>query len=256
MRRFYLHPDVIDSGDLALDGSNAIHLRRVLRLGPGDRVVVFDGTGREFDAHIDRFIGDRVALCLTGQRQVQSESPLWITLAQGYLKEGKMDDLVRQGTELGVTRFVPFFAARSVARPDAGKLSVRMRRWERIALEALKQCRRSRVPDIGPAATLDDIVGLSAGADLKIVFWEETQLPLADLSAGLSAMPREVFLLMGPEGGLGAEEVDRLIRAGFVAVGLGPRILRAETATVAACALVQHLFGDLGRTVEGEKTED
>ncbi|MBI9085599.1 MAG: 16S rRNA (uracil(1498)-N(3))-methyltransferase [Desulfobacterales bacterium] len=246
MRRFYLHPDLIDSGDLVLDGANASHLRRVLRLGPGDAVVLFDGTGREFDARIDRFFGDRVTLRLTGQRDVRSESPLSITLAQGYLKEGKMDDLVRQSTELGVTRFVPFFADRSVARPDPGKLSARMKRWERIAREALKQCRRGRVPEIGPAAALDDIVGLSAGADLKIVFWEEAQIPLADISAALSAMPHEVFVLLGPEGGLGPEEVERLIAAGFVAAGLGPRILRAETATVAACALVQYLFGDLG----------
>ena len=138
MRRFYLHPDFIDAGDLLLDGANASHLRRVLRLGPGDKVVLFDGTGREFDARIDRFTGDRVALTLAGPRHVRTESPICITLAQGYLKEGKMDDLVRQTTELGVTRFVPFFASRSIARPAPGKLAARMARWERIALEGVE----------------------------------------------------------------------------------------------------------------------
>lgn len=251
MRRVYLDAQRIDAQDTVVEGADANHLRRVLRLAPGDSVVVFDGAGREFDARIDRFEDGRVWLRLAGRRTVSSESPLAITLVQGYLKEGKMDDLVRQATELGVTRFVPFFASRSIPRPSTDKLAARMARWERIARESLKQCRRSRVPHMAPALGVDGVADLAAHADLKMVFWEEGGMAPADIADSLSHPPTEAVIVLGPEGGLARSEVDRFRHAGFFPASLGPRILRAETAAVAACTLVQYLFGDMGQKAKG-----
>ena len=258
MRRVYLDARRIDAQDTVVEGADANHLQRVLRLAPGDAVVVFDGAGREFDARIDRFSDGRVWLCLTGRRAASSESPLAVTLVQGYLKEGKMDALVRQATELGVARFVPFFASRSIPRPAPDKLAARMARWERIARESLKQCRRSRVPRIDGAVEAKGVVDLAAGADLKIVFWEEEGEDPADSAAPFSQFPKSAVIVLGPEGGLDPSEVERFRRAGFATASLGPRILRAETAAVAACALVQYLFGDMGQKAEGgrQKVEE
>jgi 16S rRNA (uracil1498-N3)-methyltransferase len=245
MRRFFIEPEYPISRGVVLTGADANHLVRVLRLKPGARVVLFDGSGKEWDAVIDAIAAERVQLSVTGDRAAQSESPLDLTIAQGFLKERKMDNLVRQMTELGVARWVPYFAARSIARPAPQKLAARMQRWERIVRESLKQCRRSKTPVIGAVATLDDIPALAGDAAVKIVFWEAATDPLARVAAGMAGPVDSAFVLLGPEGGLAAEEVDRLKTAGFVAVSLGPRILKAETAAVAACALVQHRFGDL-----------
>jgi 16S rRNA (uracil1498-N3)-methyltransferase len=168
-------------------------------------------------------------------------------VAQGFLKEKKMDRLVRQLSELGAARWMPFISDRSVARPEGGRAQARQERWRKIAVEALKQCRRGDLMQIDDIVGFDRLLERAPAYDLRILFWEQTCEPLtAQRFSGSPAGPDSVLIVLGPEGGFAEEEVRASEAAGFISASLGPRILRAETAAVAACAIVQHLFGDLG----------
>jgi 16S rRNA (uracil1498-N3)-methyltransferase len=245
MRRFHIEPLGGPVSHVRLSAEDSRHLVQVLRLGIGAPVRLFDGMGMEYEGRVTSIDRGTVAVAVEATRRSRCESPLEMILLQGFLKEKKMDLLVRQATELGVSRFVPVFARRSVPRPEAGRLESRFERWEKIATEALKQCRRGRVPAIGPACGTEDALALVKHCVLKIVFWEEGGRHLNEILADIQRPAESVALLMGPEGGLGADEIAAAREAGFEVASLGPRILRAETATVAACALLQHRLGDL-----------
>jgi len=217
---------------------------RVLRLKPGDTILLNNEAGLQYTARIVAAKSDYVEAVVMALEAAPVESILDVTVALGFLKEKKMDTLVRQLTELGTTRFMPFFAERSIARPSEDRLAARYERWEKIAREALKQCRARHVPVIHPAVRLDEAIASSRGSDLKIVFWEEAVDPIPE-NSGLSASGGTVFLMLGPEGGLSRQEVQAAKAAGFTVCTLGPRILRAETAAITACSLVQYLWGDL-----------
>ena len=141
MRRFKIDAAAIVDSTCVLSGSDARHMINVLRLKAGDRVVLFDGTGKEYAAAIHSISSGEVRLAVLGNRPGLAESPARITVAQGFLKDKKMDALIRQLTELGISRWIPFCGERSVARPDAERLARRSERWRKIATEALKQCR-------------------------------------------------------------------------------------------------------------------
>ena len=161
-----------------------------------------------------------------------------------------MDDLVRKLCELGVARWIPFFSQRSIARPDASRLAGRSRRWHRIAAEALKQCRRIDLPAIAAACSFNEVLDYSKACDLKIVFWENESAPLRrDIESKEKPSNGKILLMLGPEGGFTRGEIELAQRSGFIVAGLGPRILRAETATLAAVTLVQYLFGDMGQKI-------
>ena len=155
-----------------ITGSDAGHICRVLRLSAGDAVELFDGSGNGYRAKIVSASPKRVRFTIEETFPLLSESSVHITLAQGILKDRKMDDLIRQLTELGIDRWMPFYAARSVPVPGKKGVGTRLDRWEKIALEAVKQCRRGHVPQISPAGDFDDVLAASAGCDLKIIFWE------------------------------------------------------------------------------------
>lgn len=184
-------------------------------------------------------------LAIEGTFALENESGVRITLAQAMLKDRKMDDLLRPLTELGVHCWMPFYASRSVPAPRGRGLDKRVERWEKIALEAVKQCRRGRVPQIVPVNDLDAVLDAADGFDLKLICWEETPgafrlPPKAGADAG------RVMVVIGPEGGFDAGEVDRARSRGFLTAGLGPRVLRAQTAALAAFTLVQYVLGDMG----------
>jgi len=245
MRRFKVEVEESRKTRPVIRGTDANHMIKVLRLKVGDPVTLFDGIGVEYDARIEAIADREVHLSVLAHSKGRNESPVRISVAQGYLKDKKMDTLIRQLTELGISRWIPFFADRSVPRPDASRLARRMTRWQKIAIEALKQCRRSKAPQIEAFGGFEQMLATAASADVKIAFWEEeTSGVLAADGSGSKA--REIFIILGPEGGLTADEIQLARQAGFKAVSLGPRILRAETATVAACSLVQHIFGDMG----------
>jgi 16S rRNA (uracil1498-N3)-methyltransferase len=245
LRRFFIPPEMVDSPSPEISNSEARHICRVLRLTTGDVVELFDGTGKGYRARIVSAAPDRVRFAINGSYPLTTESPAHITLAQGFLKARKMDDLIRPLTELGIHCWQPFYAARSVSRPKGGSLGKRLDRWNKKALEAVKQCRRGRIPLIQPVETLADVLMASAGFDLNLFFWEGEPLA-AKLPEVAPPTPRSVLVVVGPEGGFTSDEVQLAKTNDFLICGLGPRILRAETAALAACSVVQYRFGDMG----------
>jgi 16S rRNA (uracil1498-N3)-methyltransferase len=246
MRRFYIAKDQISMDDPQLTGSDAHHVCTVLRLRAGDQIVVFDGSGNQYQALIKTADRKKVKLVIEHALPEQSESPQELTLAQGFLKDKKMDLLVRQLTELGVTRLIPYFARRSVPSPDPKRLRIRYQRWEKIAHEAMKQCGRSRLMALTPATSFEHALEMARPHDLRLLFWENiTGSPSLPPINGQK--PTKLFIMIGPEGGFDPAEVEKARAEGFITISMGPRILRAETAALAATALVQFHFGDMGQ---------
>lgn len=245
MRRFFIHPDQVHAPAPRLTGAEVKHIRKVLRYGPGDTILLIDGTGYEYKARIEKFTGDSVVVTVLDSRMTGTDSPIEMVVAQGFLKDKKMDELVRHLTELGMARWIPTVSSRSVARPDEKRMNERMKRWEAIAVEAMKQSGQSRMPALLPVHGLSDVLAMAGDYDVRLIFWEEATMPLAEAT---TPSPANILLLLGPEGGLTADEVEDAKTAGFTPVSIGPRILRAETAALSACTLVQYIFGDLKKS--------
>lgn len=247
MRRFFIDSSELRAPEPAIRKADARHIKNVLRLRPGDRILLIDGSGFEHEARIERFDDGAVIVSILRRIPTTAESPLEITLAQALVKDKKMDRLVRQLTELGISRWVPFAAERSVPRPDEKRIAARISRWEKIAREAVKQCRRGRAPVIGPLLSFGETLDMARGYDMKIAFWEAEargpDRPGIDPAGGIKTL----FVLIGPEGGFSSREMTAARGCGFTTLSLGPRILRTETATVAAATLAQYLFGDMGQ---------
>jgi len=247
MRYFFIEQAATETPTSFLTGSDARHIKTVLRLKPGDKIGLFDGKGFEYEASIVALSSGRVEVSVIRRFPSKTESPVQITIAQAFLKAKKMDGLVRQLTELGITKWIPFVAQRSVSRPDRKQLQLRTERWNKIAQEALKQCRRGRMPEICPTLSVDEVLALGQAHELKIVFWENESKPINILFPKQDRKFNNIFAMLGPEGGLTEQEIESARSKGFVTAALGPRILKAETATIAACALLQYTFGDMGQ---------
>jgi 16S rRNA (uracil1498-N3)-methyltransferase len=246
MRRFYIDPTELQKPDPMITGPDARHMLQVLRHKPGDQVTLIDGSGHEYLAMIGSISKSMASFKILNKKWSDTASPLEIIAAQGFLKDKKMDVIVRHLTELGISRWIPIISERSVARPDNRRMTERIRRWETIAIEALKQCGLSKQPVISPAMTFNELIRDPEPSDGKIIFWEEETRSLADLFPGNH--PVKLLILIGPEGGFSPEEAAQAVEAGFKCVSLGPRILRAETAAVAACTLMQYLYGDMKKS--------
>ncbi len=248
MRRFFVETLHLQGSSAQISGSEARHIKTVLRLKPGDEIELVDGGNVIYTARIHSFLPGQVTVDLIRQRQSMSEPSVQITVAQAYLKDSKMDALIRDLTELGIAAWIPFISERSVPRPDQKRLDSRKGRWQKIAQESLKQCRRCHMLRVEPATSFDKVLKASQSFDLKIIFWENETRPLREAIAQwqTGGVVHSIFLLLGPEGGFSSREVEQAAAYGFQPVSLGPRILRAETATITACALIQYLFGGLG----------
>jgi len=248
MRYFFIKQSDLAGSKAIVKGSDAHHIKNVLRLKPGDKIGLFDGTGLNYETRIVNILPKSVEVSVIRSFPSATESSVDITVAQALLKDRKMDLLVRQLTELGIARWIPFIAKRSVPRPDEKRLITRIERWKKIAKEAAKQCKRCRPPKIDATVSFEEVLNLGKDSDLKIVFWEEESKPVdKELSVSNVKPAEKIFILLGPEGGFTLKEVESAKARGFITAALGPRILRAETATVAACTLLQYLFGDMGK---------
>ena len=245
-RRFYIENDQINAGFAEITGGEAHHLANVLRLQSGDEVTLITSTSAVWEARIETISAHKVRLELV-QRLPELTSPTAIIVAQALLKARKMDVLVRQLTELGIAGFIPFFSSRSIPRPDASKMKTRQERWERISREAAKQCGAFQLPEIYPATDFQALTAQAQSADLKIIFWEsKAGEAVKPVGLGSGEIPTNIFLTLGPEGGFTLDEIALAREKGFQTAGLGPRILRAETAALAATTLAQHWWGDWG----------
>ncbi|MFO7666022.1 MAG: RsmE family RNA methyltransferase [Desulfobacterales bacterium] len=254
MRLFFIEESELAGPNPAVRGADARHIINVLRLKPGDRIGLFDGTGKQYEARISALSSGNVEVSILGYSYPDIESPLELVVAQSFLKEGKMDDLIRKLTELGISRWIPFISKRSVPRPDNKRILTRTVRWEKIAKEAAKQCKRVKITRIGKIVSFEEILASEKDFDLKIVFWENEKnlLDPKSLAAEYNDLKR-ILVMFGPEGGFEVNEIEKAKESGFITAGIGPRILKAETATICACALMQFLFGDMGKKLDKDE---
>ena len=245
MRRFTIAPERISGDRVAFDAEETRHLVRVLRLGPGDVVTAADGRGGAWEVRL-LTLGDTATGAIVGVASLAAESPLAITLVQAVPKGDRMEAIVRATTELGVARILPALTERTVVRLDASRWRERARRWQRVAREATKQCGRAVVPVVETPRPLAEWIAGDEPADLRVCLWETEGTPLSRVLDARDPRPRSARVIVGPEGGLTRDEVARAGAMGYVAVTLGQRILRTETAGPAVVALLQYGLGDLG----------
>lgn len=245
MTRFlHLGPDAVHGDRVAFEAAAAHHLGRVLRAAVGDVVQAVDPGGALLSVRLTAIAARRAEGLIVSRVALATESPLDLTLAQGVPKGDKMDGIIRMATELGVTRVVPLLTARTVVRLEPTRWSSRLGRWQRIAKEAAQQSGRAAVPEIAVPREVSSWAREAGATGLLICLWEEEREGLGKrLPAG--PCPR-VTVVVGPEGGLTADEVRGLADAGAIVAGLGPRLLRTETAGAVAVALLQSRYGDLG----------
>jgi 16S rRNA (uracil1498-N3)-methyltransferase len=242
--RVHVRPEAVHGARLVLDARETHHLHRVLRLRAGDLVRAMDGAGHEWTVRLTSVSPRAAEGEILEAGAPPQESPLHLTLAQGLPKGDKLEGIIRMSTELGVAAVAPLLTERSVARPDAARWTGRRARWERVAREAAKQCGRAVVPAVTAPLGLAEWLATWAGEGLLLCLWEGETAPLAERLPARA--PARVAVVVGPEGGLATEEVDALRAAGAVVAGLGPRLLRTETAGPVAVALLQARWGDLG----------
>lgn len=237
--RFFC-PDALAPGAvLALPDNAARHAARVLRLAPGAAVTLFDGRGGEYAARIAAVRKDAVEAEVLAFRERDCESPLSIRLVQALQAGDRMDLTVQKAVELGVAAIQPVASRRSVVRLDGERALRRVEHWRGVAASACEQCGRNRVPEVAAIEPLERWLARPATAPLRLML-----SPVAELT--LQALPpaRSLELLIGAEGGLDPREAEMAAAAGFVGVRLGPRVLRTETAGLAALAAIQTLWGD------------
>ncbi len=251
MARFFVPKKNLQKKLGFIDGQELQHLRRVLRLTPGDEIALFDDAGWEHEAVIRSFEPGRAVIEILRSCHAPRESDLELILAVGLTKGDKMDFVVEKATELGVFKIVPVASVYAVAKLDAARASARWARWKKIALSAAKQSGRTRVPEVLSPLGLRDFIQQSPTDALKLLFWEKQPSESLKRVHAAQPRPRSIIAVVGPEGGFSDEEAARAAAHGYHAVSLGRRILRAETAAVTALSLVQFLWGDLGQQSEG-----
>ncbi len=245
LTRLYVDAPLDPGGLLELPADAAAHVARVLRARDGDPVVLFNGDGREFESRIETVRGMRVAVAIGAAHAIARESPIALTLLQCLPRGDRMDWIVQKATELGVARIVPLVSRRSVVKLSATQAESKVAHWRAIAVAACEQSGRNRVPTIDAPRGLDEHLGAIGAAGMRFVFDPDASPQAAPAARADAAAPTALDFAIGPEGGFEPQELDGLRIAGFHGVRLGPRILRTETAALAALVWLQTRFGDL-----------
>ena len=247
MHRLFVPPEQLQaSGRIRLTPGQARHLGTVLRLKPGEEIEVFDGKGARYRAWLeDAPALDAAVLRLEGPLPEGPLRAVDVTLVQALAKGEKMEFVIQKATELGAARIVPLSSERSVVRLDAERGGSKAERWRKVAQEAARQCGRADLPRIDEPAGWDFVLALlrdEPGRRGLLLHPEETALRLGPAARGA----RRVLIAVGPEGGFSPEERARAQAGGMIEVGLGPLVLRTETAGLAALSVVLHVHGELG----------
>lgn len=238
MRRFFAPIDHFSKAQVMLDAEETRHLRDVLRLSAGDEVSVFDGEGNEYACVVEDIGKKETRLSVTGKIEPASpESPFEITLAATVLNGEKYDLVIQKSVELGVTKLIPLQTIRGdVKARDAAK---RLARWRRIAMEATKQCGRARLMEVAEPLPFEELIA-SIHGEKVVMFSERDGVGFDRLKPG-----GRITAMIGPKGGWDDSELKLARKKGVNVITLGGRILRAETASIALIAILQHRFGDL-----------
>jgi 16S rRNA (uracil1498-N3)-methyltransferase len=243
LTRVYVDAPLAAGRRVSLEGSAASHLIRVLRLKSGETLTLFNGQGGEHAATIAEARSGRLTVEVGAASAVERESGLVLTLAQGVSRGERMDLVVQKATELGVSHLVPLLTERSVVRLTAQQSDRKVNHWRAIVAAACEQCGRNRLPAVAAPVPLAEFLegGAAATAGTRLLLSPTGTTTLKDVPRPAAG----VTVLVGPEGGLTDEEEKSATAAGFTALRLGPRVLRTETAAIAALALLQEQFGDL-----------
>jgi 16S rRNA (uracil1498-N3)-methyltransferase len=246
LRRFIIPTHSLDGDTISITGDLFHHIAHVLRLKKGARILLSDGNGRESVGKISQVDEQKITFTTEEKLVVPTaETGLRITLFQGLPKGDRLETILQKCTELGVAEIVPFVAARSVARVQAGRIQEKLERWRRIVSEAARQSNRKTVPEISFAGDLTEILQL-AKHPVKLLLWEEEQAGTLKKLLAEAPPPDCIAVLVGPEGGFTAEEVASAVNCGFISVSLGRRIVRTETAGPSILSILQFYWGDIG----------
>ncbi|MFA0812425.1 16S rRNA (uracil(1498)-N(3))-methyltransferase [Microbulbifer epialgicus] len=244
--RIFSRQSLATQQEVELDESASRHLVKVLRLSAGHPLTLFDGSGGEYSAELIE-AGKR-ARARTGEfRQEDRQSPLALTLAIGISRGDRFDWVVQKATELGVTTIQPLFTERCEVKLSGERLQKKLGHWRQIAISACEQCERNRIPEIAQPVKLAHYLQSATQNDepeSKLVLHHRTQLDLRQWQAE-RGKPDSALLLVGPEGGLSQLEIDSALAQGFMPLRLGPRVMRTETAPIAALSVLQFQWGDL-----------
>lgn len=240
LTRCFVPPPLISGEQRLLPQDAAAHLARVLRVRVGQNLTLFDGCGGEYDAQVLQIDRQQVRVRIEAHHATERESPLKVTLLQALSRGERMDLVVQKATELGVTAIVPLSSERSVVRLGDEAKARRCEHWRAIAISACEQCGRNRIPSIHAVTELAGACAQADSSSLRLLLGREAPVTLA----ALASQAKSVTLLIGPEGGFSAQEIALARHYGFQSCRLGPRLLRAETAPLAALAALQAVSGD------------
>ena len=250
LTRVFVDGELQSGSALQLPRETGAHLAKVLRARSGDAVVLFNGDGREFTGTVEKVQGSQVVASIGAARGIDRESPFPLTLVQCVPRGDRMDFIVQKATELGVVRIVPVLSQRSVVRLDESQSDSKQAHWRSVAVSACEQCGRNRLPSIDTPLPLLSYLGnlaRSTGKEaLRLVLEpERAQRAGPDARAIDIASPASAQIAIGPEGGFAAQELEAFDLSAFFRVALGPRVLRTETAAIAAIVVLQARFGDM-----------
>jgi 16S rRNA (uracil1498-N3)-methyltransferase len=237
--RIYTQQTLSANSALALDESASHHLARVLRFQVGQTLTLFNGDGREYAATISAIDKRNVTVSINEAIAADRESPLAIHLGIAISKGDRMDLVIQKAVELGVTSITPLISERVEVRLQGERAEKKLQHWQGIVIAACEQCQRNRIPQLNSITPLHDWIA-QVNADRKFVLHHRSETSLGEMTK-----PQSVALLIGPEGGLSDLEIASAEKNNFSALRLGPRVLRTETAPLAALAILQFAFGDM-----------
>lgn len=240
--RIYQPVSLNSNQELRLDEAASHHLARVLRAAIGDRITVFNGQGGEYEGEITQIDKRQVTVQILQFSPREAESPLNLCLAQGIARGEKMDYIIQKAVELGVNEIMPLMTERSTIKLDPERSKKRLEHWQSIVISAAQQCGRNRIPLIRPPIPFSQGLACTQ-TDIGLIL---SPLSSQKLDRTLFSSTQRIILLIGPEGGFSEAEMRQALAAQCLPLNLGPRILRTETASVAAISLLQSLFGDMG----------
>ena len=241
MQRFFVTPDQVGEDKIRIQGSDVNHMKNVLRMRPGEEVMVSDGNNRQYRCRVEDYPEGEAVLAILEAGLVDTELPSRIYLFQGLPKQEKMELIVQKAVELGVCQVIPVQTRRCVVKLDAKKAAKKVRRWQQIAESAAKQAGRGYIPAVSEVMTFQEALAFSEALDIRLIPYE-----LADGMEGTRKIldgirpGQSVGIFIGPEGGFEKEEVSRAVEAGAMPITLGKRILRTETAGIAVLSILMY----------------
>ncbi|MDD2586983.1 MAG: 16S rRNA (uracil(1498)-N(3))-methyltransferase [Syntrophomonadaceae bacterium] len=249
MHRFFVSADNITATIVRIDSEQSRHIEKVLRLKPGDTIILFDGSGAEYQARILGKDESNLLLAeIASTAQKDNEPGVKLSLVQGIARGEKMDTIIQKAVEVGVSTIYPLQCERAVVQLKGEKAQKKVNRWQVIAREACKQCRRNIIPEVKPVISFYDLLRVINTTPAIMLYENEQKLRLKKVldTNRDNIISQGLYLIVGPEGGFSPREVETAQESGCLTAGLGPRILRTETAGIVASSLVLYEFNDLG----------